>query len=441
MINHDANAKDRNATMIFTRIIPILPGVRCAMVAGLFLLLLSDGIEGKIVCGRMPQEQVSGVADQSDQDAKKVMALMRLTNINVADRPRLKEAVLRHMERVVDEKRWLELADRFRLPETGQQLLQIAGQSPDAANSVAALQILWEMKQSRVVLDAIEATKRSATADDGQTPDPAALQDSEKLPSTETLRQFQSAARLAAHLGTLPQNDWREWAEAQLDSTDQYPQTVANALIRSIASSTEGCQMLLDRVKAKSLPGRVRLATASALSRSRDATIREQAARFLPLPQARDQPLPPVHELARKTGSPDKGATIFAGAGTCAKCHIVNGTGTSVGPDLSEIGSKLARDAMYTAILDPNAAISHNYENYAVQTIEGKLFTGLLVNETDDKVVLKSAEGVPTEILRDDIDEMQKLEVSLMPADLARPLTQQDLVDLVEYLTTLKKAE
>ena len=120
---------------------------------------------------------------------------------------------------------------------------------------------------------------------------------------------------------------------------------------------------------------------------------------------------------------------------------MVNNQGSSVGPDLSEIGSKLARDAMYTAILDPSAAISHNYENYAVQTLDGKLVTGLLTSESDEKVVLKSAEGVPVEIAREDIDEMKKLEQSLMPEDLARPMSEQDLVDLVEYLTTLKKAE
>ena len=49
-----------------------------------------------------------------------------------------------------------------------------------------------------------------------------------------------------------------------------------------------------------------------------------------------------------------------------------------VGPDLTEIGSKLARQALYSAVLDPNAGISHNYENYEVEALDGKIETGAL---------------------------------------------------------------
>ena len=58
---------------------------------------------------------------------------------------------------------------------------------------------------------------------------------------------------------------------------------------------------------------------------------------------------------------------------------------------------------------------------------------------TDDTVELKTAEAIVHKLKRDHIDELRKLPTSLMPADLQKQLQAQDLVDIVEYLTTLKK--
>ena len=123
---------------------------------------------------------------------------------------------------------------------------------------------------------------------------------------------------------------------------------------------------------------------------------------------------------------------------TCAKCHIVNGAGKEVGPELSKIGSKLSRQAMFESILYPNAGISHNYESYTVIMNDGNIVTGLLASKTDDMVVIKNGEGVVRNIQQSDIEEMAKSPISLMPADLYKVMTQQQMVDVVEYLTTLK---
>ena len=79
---------------------------------------------------------------------------------------------------------------------------------------------------------------------------------------------------------------------------------------------------------------------------------------------------------------------------TCSKCHIVDGQGKDVGPNLSEIGSKLGKDALLVAILDPSAGISHNYETFLAVTDDGKVISGMLVSKTDDEVVLKDAEAI-----------------------------------------------
>jgi len=130
---------------------------------------------------------------------------------------------------------------------------------------------------------------------------------------------------------------------------------------------------------------------------------------------------------------------IFRGVATCANCHIVDGFGKQVGPDLSEIGSKLSREAMFTSILAPSAGISHNYENMIALTEDGRVVNGVLVSETDDKLVLRTAEAIDLEFDQDDIVDVKKSEKSIMPENLHHTTDQQGLVDMVEYLMGLKK--
>ena len=131
---------------------------------------------------------------------------------------------------------------------------------------------------------------------------------------------------------------------------------------------------------------------------------------------------------------------IFQTVGTCNKCHKVLGKGKEVGPDLSEIGSKLSREAMYVSILNPSAAVSHNFETFSILTLDGLAITGLLISETDDAVTLRNSEGIDKTIDQDDIEIFKKQKTSLMPEDLQKLLTVEQLVNLVEYTLTLRKA-
>jgi putative heme-binding domain-containing protein len=94
---------------------------------------------------------------------------------------------------------------------------------------------------------------------------------------------------------------------------------------------------------------------------------------------------------------------------------------------------------MYESILYPSAGISHNYESWLVLTDEGQTINGVLLGESADEVRIKDDKGIVHSITADSIEEKKKLELSLMPADLHELLTEQELVDLVSYLATLKK--
>ena len=112
-----------------------------------------------------------------------------------------------------------------------------------------------------------------------------------------------------------------------------------------------------------------------------------------------------------------------------------------MGPNLSEIGTKLGKEALYEAILDPSAGISFGYEAWSVELENGDEIYGLITSETEDEVSVKAQNGVVTKHRKDEISSRRKSTTSIMPAGLQLTMSTEELVDLVEYLASLKKAE
>ena len=136
--------------------------------------------------------------------------------------------------------------------------------------------------------------------------------------------------------------------------------------------------------------------------------------------------------------NPERGKQLFVNKG-CVACHVVNGIGKEVGPNLSEIGGKLSRLAFYDSILFPSAGISHNYETYTLVLESGNVVSGVLTSRTPDSVTIKDAEAIVRTFKTSEIELIKKESTSLMPADIQKLMTAKELVDVVEYLTTLKK--
>ena len=114
------------------------------------------------------------------------------------------------------------------------------------------------------------------------------------------------------------------------------------------------------------------------------------------------------------------------------------GKGTAIGPDLDSAGKKLARSALYESILYPSAAISHDYENYTAR-LGDRSVVGVLVSKSEKEIQLRDAQGTLQVLERKQVKSLDRLPVSLMPANLHQLLTTAELVDLVEYLGTLKE--
>jgi putative membrane-bound dehydrogenase-like protein len=163
------------------------------------------------------------------------------------------------------------------------------------------------------------------------------------------------------------------------------------------------------------------------------ADVRDRACKLLAhsLPADRKEVLARYEVALRRKGDPRRGQEVFRK--NCATCHRVAGIGLDVGPDISDTRTKTPEQLLLD-ILDPNAAIDHNYVNYMVTTRSGKIATGIIAAETASSVTLRRAEGQSDVILRQDIDEIASTGVSLMPEGLEKAVPIKDMADLITFL-------
>jgi len=218
------------------------------------------------------------------------------------------------------------------------------------------------------------------------------------------------------------------------------PLAARRGAVKALGANAAGAAELLQIAQREEHPEQLKEAWAAALGTAPTPEVRTAAAAIFPAPPTKDStPLPSLAELVEAQGDAERGKVVFNTTGTCRNCHQVNGDGTEVGPDLSEIGAKLARQAMFESILYPSAAISHNFEHWVVLTDDGLMHNGLLVSETAGELRLKDEKGIVRTIPTATIEERSKAETSLMPADIQKLMTAGELVDLVEYLSTLKE--
>ena len=99
-----------------------------------------------------------------------------------------------------------------------------------------------------------------------------------------------------------------------------------------------------------------------------------------------------------------------------------------------------SRPALYESILFPSAGISHNFAAYTLVLQNGNVVTGILTNRTADSIAIKGADAITRTFSTADVEDIKEQPISLMPADLQKAMTADDLVNVVEYLTTLRKA-
>ena len=128
----------------------------------------------------------------------------------------------------------------------------------------------------------------------------------------------------------------------------------------------------------------------------------------------------------------------LSGPALCAKCHIVNGEGGNVGPDLTNVAGTKTAQFIVESILQPSKQIAGGYESILIQMLDGRLLDGVINRETEDSLWLATADGVEFAVSTERIARRRIQELSLMPSDFAEVLSVTSLHDLMAFLQTLQ---
>ena len=130
-------------------------------------------------------------------------------------------------------------------------------------------------------------------------------------------------------------------------------------------------------------------------------------------------------------GDPYNGKRLFTQA--CASCHRLFNQGSDMGPDLTSHNRGDA-GALLLAIVNPSAEIREGYENFSVETGDGRTLGGFIVEQNAERVILRGLDGQSVVVGREEIKDLKAAGLSLMPEGLLDGLAEQQVRDLFAYL-------
>ncbi|QDU76384.1 Neutral/alkaline non-lysosomal ceramidase [Bremerella volcania] len=172
----------------------------------------------------------------------------------------------------------------------------------------------------------------------------------------------------------------------------------------------------------------------SLLQKHRDDSIRKRAEQLLGRVASSDRTavLQKYESATRTIGSPLAGREVFLKQ--CAKCHVPGEAGqTSVGPDLAD-SSNRPPEAILFDILNPSGKVEPKYAASQILTVDGQTYSGIVMYQSPQAILLQLADGKTQEIPRSEIELFHTSDQSLMPEGLEKEISLEHMANLLEFL-------
>jgi quinoprotein glucose dehydrogenase len=233
-------------------------------------------------------------------------------------------------------------------------------------------------------------------------------------------------------------------AEEALRGGEISEQQAAFDLLASLPESSQRTALLLDgvdRLLAGSLPAEVELEVLEA-ARTQSATAVQDRLAHYQSARSADGPLAAYHETLHG-GDAERGKTLFYYRTelACVRCHRIAERGDLVGPELSKVGAEKTRKYLLESLLQPSAQIDERYASHEIETIDGKIVTGLKVSEGDAGVELLQADGRRIRVPEEKMESIRVIRQSAMPEGVAEKISRRQLRDLIAFLASLRGAD
>jgi putative membrane-bound dehydrogenase-like protein len=238
----------------------------------------------------------------------------------------------------------------------------------------------------------------------------------------------------AAAIGSLAAFDDPKIGTTLLADWKSYGPEARTQVVAALLNRRDRIPVLLTALEK----GQIEVASIEIVARTRlmedsDSSIANRAkAMFQNQNSDRAKVVAEYHNALKLSGDVSRGKKLFDE--NCAKCHMPRRDRGRVGPDLSSVNLK-TKEELLTSIVNPSYAIEPRFTYYMIITNDGRMYDGVISNETPGMITLRggSDEGDET-ILRTNVAQMRASTLSLMPDGLEKTLGQQGLADVIAYL-------
>jgi len=220
----------------------------------------------------------------------------------------------------------------------------------------------------------------------------------------------------------------------QGDRWKSFSPAVRGSLVASLLGERRHWPALLTAIENKALPEfALTRSQRKQLLESKDPAVRKRAQKLFELGAGGDRMkvFEDYKSVLSLKPDPVNGRAVFKQH--CSACHRLDREGVPVGPDLFGIRNQ-DREAILLHTIVPEHEIMPGYAAYRLRLKDGRELEGMIANESPTHVRLRRALGEEESISRDQIVSMESSGLSLMPQELEKNMTRQDMADLVAYL-------
>lgn len=259
------------------------------------------------------------------------------------------------------------------------------------------------------------------------------------LTNNSTLPEFKN--RIANMLGDFPQSPE---VMNVLGSINDAPPNLQDAIVRSLASSPTGKDVILKKVRQGEIFARTLIEPKVEerillnISPKQKQDFDELTSNLAPVSKEKQELINDrlkAFASYNKSIPLDSGHTVFIQ--NCSPCHSIANQGGKIGPNLDGVG-KWDSKALTEKIIDPNRNISEAFRNYTIKLKDGRVMTGLYRREEGNVTVFADMAGQEFSVAKKDIAERTASKYTLMPDHFGNVLSQQQFNALLQYLLNHK---